>query len=108
MIQEEQVYENVDAMPVIANSNEEIRTYIENHVSTPQKVKNGEVSGISWLTFIVEKDGSVSNLRIEKDFINCKECDIEVLRVANSLPKLNPGKMNGNVVRVKIFQGFRF
>jgi hypothetical protein len=105
---EEQVYENVDVMPVIANGNEEIRTYIENHVSKPQKVKTGEVSGISWLTFIVEKDGSVSNLQIAKDFINCKECDIEVLRVANSLPKLNPGKLNGNVVRVKIFQGFRF
>jgi hypothetical protein len=106
--QEVPVYEWADQMPVIKEGNQDIRVYLESHIAVPKKVKEQGISGISWLTFIVEKDGSLSDVRIQKEFTECIECDQEVLKLANSLPPLNPAKMNGQVVRYRLYQGIRF
>ncbi len=102
------VYENVDQMPTIFEGNQEIRVYLQENVTFPAEDIYESISGISWLSFIVEKDGSVTDIKIEKEFSECLKCDAEALKVAKSLPLLNPGKQNGQIVRVRILQGIRF
>lgn len=94
--------------PTVSSDKIDVNSYLIENSITPEKVKELGISGTSWLTFIVEKDGSVSEIRIEKEFQECKECDEEALRVAKSLPILNPGQFKGEPVRVRVQQGINF
>ncbi len=105
---EEPVQNWAEEMPSVLPEKQHLKTYLQNHILPPAKIKEKGISGISWLTFIVEKDGSISDLRIEKKFENCTECDDEALRVAKSFPLLNPGLINKQAVRVRIHQGINF
>ena len=51
------------------------------------------------VSFIVEKDGSVSNAKVQKSV--SEELDAEALRVVNAMPKWTPGMQKGQAVRVK-------
>ncbi len=94
--------------PTISPDNQDLGIYLTNHAITPEKVKQMGLSGASWLTFIVEKDGSLSDIKIEKEYPGCQECDDEALREAKSLPILNPGTIDGIPVRVSVHQGINF
>jgi hypothetical protein len=102
------IYDRVDQMPTISMDNLDISVFFINSEKFPEEDIYESVSGISWISFIVEKDGSISDLCIEKESSECKKCDIEALRIARSLPLLNPGKIGGEPVRVRIVQGIRF
>jgi len=49
--------------------------------------------------FIIEKDGSVTNVKVIKKVNDA--IDAEAVRVVKAMPKWKPGKQNGREVRVK-------
>ena len=51
------------------------------------------------LTFIVEPDGSITNVKVVKSV--SEAIDAEAIRVVESMPKWIPGKQSGKAVRVK-------
>lgn len=51
------------------------------------------------LTFIVEKDGSLTNIKVVKSV--SPSIDQEAIRSVKSMPKWNPGKQDGMTLRVK-------
>lgn len=57
------------------------------------------VTGRVVVTFMVEKDGSISNAKVVKSL--SPACDAEALRVVNNMPKWNPGKQLGQCLRTK-------
>lgn len=57
-----------------------------------------EIKGKVYSMFIVEKDGSLSNVKILRGVDAAKAK--ELIRILKSLPKWNPGKQNGTIVRV--------
>ncbi|CAN5482249.1 hypothetical protein BH10BAC1_BH10BAC1_21620 [soil metagenome] len=94
--------------PSIFSYKQDIGLCLIDSCDIPKKIYELGISGTSWLTFIVEKNGSISDIRIEEGFKECKECDEEALRVAKSLPTLNPGKVDAQPVRVRVHQGISF
>lgn len=76
--------------------------YIYSHVKYPQYAIDNNIEGRCVLTFIVEKDGSVSNAKITKDIGGgCGEAALEVLNSMNSMTqKWIPGKDKGEAKRV--------
>ncbi|MBR3939337.1 MAG: energy transducer TonB, partial [Bacteroidales bacterium] len=57
------------------------------------------ITGRVFLTFVVEKDGSIANARILRDIGG--GCGQEALRVVKSMPKWTPGEQRGRPVRVQ-------
>ncbi|MBR3939047.1 MAG: energy transducer TonB, partial [Bacteroidales bacterium] len=57
------------------------------------------ITGRVFLTFVVEKDGSIANARILRDIGG--GCGQEALRVVKSMPKWIPGEQRGIPVRVQ-------
>ena len=51
--------------------------------------------------FIVEKDGSISNISVVKGLDD--KIDNEIIRVLGMMPNWTPGKEYGSVVRVKVY-----
>ncbi len=73
--------------------------YIENNLIYPEVAYKKNIQGVVKVSFVVEKDGSVSNPTIISGI--GYGCDEEAVRVIASLPKFIPGKQNGNPVRVQ-------
>jgi protein TonB len=52
--------------------------------------------------FIIEKDGTVSNVVLEERLRKCEPCNREAIRVVKNMPKWKPGSKNGKAVRTYI------
>jgi protein TonB len=62
--------------------------------------------GTVYTSFIVEKDGSISNVKILRGIGN--GCDEETLRIIKAMPKWKPGKQMNTIVRVQVKIPVRF
>ena len=72
--------------------------YLSENIKYPEEAKEKGISGRVFLSFVIEKDGTVSNVKVAKGI--GKECDDEALRVVKAMPKWKPGLMKGKPVRV--------
>ena len=93
---DEKVYEVVEQMPSFPGGQEALMTYINHNIKYPEEdCGQGRVT----VSFIVEKDGSITNATIRRSVDPA--FDREALRVISSMPKWIPGKNNGRNVRVR-------
>ena len=65
-----------------------------------------EIAGRVFVSFVVEKDGSVSNVEVKRGIGG--GCDEESDRVNKAMPKWKPGKMKGEPVRVSYMMPITF
>lgn len=75
--------------------------YVGSHIQYPSMAREAGISGKAHLKFVVETDGSISDVQVLKGVPGCSDCDKEAIRVIKSFPeKWKPGKQNGRPVRV--------
>ena len=72
--------------------------YVSKNVVYPSEAQEKGISGRVFVGFIVEKDGSVNEVKVLRGIGG--GCDEESVRVIKSMPKWKPGKMKGKPVRV--------
>jgi len=95
----DQVYSEVDEMPVFPNGDQAILNFIAQNTVYPEEAKIKGITGRVLVKFIVEKDGSVSEVDIAEGVDPI--LDAEAVRVVSSLPKFEkPGIKAGEKVRV--------
>ena len=80
--------------------------FMQQNMKYPKDAQKRKKQGRVLVTFVVEKDGSVSNAVVVKSV--WPSLDAEALRVVRAMPKWAPGKQNGKVVRVKFTMPFNF
>jgi TonB family protein len=73
--------------------------FLSENLKYPPLAKENGIEGRVILNFIVEKDGSLSDVRIVRDIGG--GCGKEAVRLVQAMPKYLPGKQNGQAVRVK-------
>lgn len=96
--EEAQVFFIVEDMPEFPGGEMALRTYIANAIKYPVIAQENGIQGKVYVTFVVGKDGSVSNASIARGVD--PSIDKEALRVINTLPKWKPGKQRGKPVNV--------
>ena len=77
---------------------EGLMMYISNNVKYPQIAKEYGIEGKVFVEFVVDKDGSVTDVKILRGVD--KNLDAEALRVIRSLPKYKPGMQRGEPCKV--------
>lgn len=100
LIKEEKIFIGVEDMPVFPGGDRELFRYLNNSLKYPKAASNAGISGTVIVSFIVEPDGSISNLTILKS--GTSMLDEEALRVVSSMPRWKPGLQNGKPVRVRM------
>ena len=65
----------------------------------PADAEKQKIEGRVIATFIVETDGSISNIEVARPVF--PSLDAEAVRVLSGMPKWTPGRQNGKEVRVK-------
>ena len=92
------VYIVVEQMPEFPEGDKGFHQFIADNVKYPAEAKEKGISGRVIVNFIVEPDGSVSDIRVLRGIGG--GCDEEAVRVVESMPKFKPGMQNGETVRV--------
>ena len=73
--------------------------YLNQNVKYPEDAEKQKIEGRVLAIFVVETDGSISNVEVVKPVF--PSLDAEAVRVLAAMPKWTPGKQSGKLVRVK-------
>lgn len=95
----EEVYQVVGQQPSFPGGREELFKYLTYNVKYPIDSTKNKIEGRVLVTFVVEHDGSISNVNVANSVY--PSLDKESIRVVSGMPKWIPGKANGKTVRVK-------
>ena len=98
-MEEEEVFVVVQDDPEFPGGLDSLKAFIERNLVYPQLAKDQKIEGKVYVTFIVEKDGSISNVKVLRDIGG--GCGAEATRVVMKMPKWKPGRQRGKAVRVQ-------
>jgi len=93
------VYDIVEQMPSFPGGDRKLMEYLASSIQYPLECKESCIQGRVIVTFVVERDGSISHAKVAKSLD--PRLDAEALRVVNAMPKWIPGRQNGVTVAVK-------
>ena len=77
---------------------EKFYKYLQNNIHYPAIAKENNVQGKVFVSFVVERDGTLTDVRVARGLGS--GCDEEAVRVLKASPKWKPGIQNGRPVRV--------
>ncbi len=97
--QKEDVFVVVEKMPAYPGGDEARIKFLKENMKYPQEARQKGISGRVFVTFVVEKDGSTTNVKILRGIGG--GCDEEAIRVVSLMPAWNPGLEKGKPVRVQ-------
>ncbi len=95
---EQEIFQIVEEMPSFPGGEQKLMEYVGKNVKYPQIARESGIKGRVFVSFVVEPDGSVSNVKVLRGIGG--GCDEEAMRVVKSMPKWKPGKQRGKAVRV--------
>jgi TonB family protein len=96
---EEMIYDMPEIMPKYPGGPDALDEFLKANLKYPPAAKEKGIQGKVYVQFVVEKDGSITNVEVRRG-VN-PLLDAEALRVAKLLPNFEPGTMRGKKVRVR-------
>jgi len=97
--EESKIYDVVEHMPEFPGGPSALMQYLSTHIKYPAIAEENGVQGRVVCSFVVERDGSITNVTVVKSVD--PSLDKEAVRVIKSMPLWNPGRQNGNPLRVR-------
>ena len=97
--EENKVFDVVEQMPSYPGGMGALMQYLSSNIKYPAIAEENGIQGRVICTFVVERDGSITDVRIAKSVD--PSLDKEAMRVVSKMPRWIPGKQNGSAVRVK-------
>ena len=92
-------FDVVEQMPSFPGGMKALMNYLQENIKYPKDAQDAKKEGRVIANFIVEKDGSISNVKIVRSIF--PSLDAEAERIITGMPKWIPGMQNGENVRVK-------
>src|SRR4029077_10888004 len=96
------VYNHAEVMPEFPGGQDALANYVENNLNYPQQAIDDNTMGTVRISFVVDKDGKVTDPRIINDKKIGNGLDEEALKVVNQMPTWKPGKVKGKNVKTRL------
>ena len=96
---DQKVYDVVEQLPEYPGGMMAMMEYLQTNMTYPKDAEKQKVEGRVLVMFVVETDGSVSDVKVARNVF--PSLDEEAVRVVEAMPKWIPGKEKGKAVRVK-------
>lgn len=96
--EENKLFDIVEQQPMFPGGQTALMKYLSEHTKYPVVAQDNGVQGRVTVQFVVEKDGSISDVHVLRGVD--PSLDKEAVRVVKSMPRWIPGKQNGINVRV--------
>jgi TonB family protein len=94
-----QIFSSVDVQPSFGSNDPEFGRYLSRAIKYPAYAREHNITGRVILTFIVEKDGTLTDIKVLKS--PHESLSAEAVRMLKASPRWRPGMMNGKPVRVQ-------
>ena len=101
-----EIFTVVEEQPGYPGGEEARITFLQQNIKYPEEAKELGIQGRVFVTFVVEVDGSISDVRVLRGIGG--GCDEEAIRVVRAMPKWVPGKQRGVPVRVQFNLPIKF
>lgn len=88
----------VEQMPEFPGGEHAMQAFMQEHFEYPEEAEDAGIEGTVYLNFVIEKDGSISNVKVVRGIGG--GCEEEAIRVVGLMPNWIPGKQRGKLVRV--------
>ena len=99
-VEEDQPFLRAETMPSFQGGDlNTFRNWVQQNVKFPQIALENGIQGRVTLTFVIEKDGRLTNIQVLQT--PDRSLSEEAIRVLNKSPKWSPGKQRNQTVRVK-------
>lgn len=105
-IEEHEIFQVVENAPSFPGGEAARMTFLQNNIRYPQMARESGIQGTVYVTFVIERDGSVTDVKILRGIGG--GCDEEAIRVVRNMPKWEPGKQRGKPVRVQFNMPIKF
>jgi TonB family protein len=96
---DDQIYNIVQKHPEFPGGQKALYEYLKTNLVYPKAVQDSRIQGRVILSFVVEKDGSITNVKVIRGVL--PTLDAEAIRVVSMMPKWKPGTQMGDTVRTK-------
>ena len=93
------VYTVVEKQPSFPGGQDGYVKFLVENIKYPAEAMKKSVMGTVYISFVVEKDGSVTDVKVLRGIGS--GCDEEAVRVVKMMPKWNPGEEKGKPVAVQ-------
>jgi periplasmic protein TonB len=103
---DDDIYTVVEVQPAFSGGDEARILYLQNNIHYPLEARKAGIQGTVYVTFVVEKDGTITDIKILRGIGG--GCDEEVVRLISHMPKWSPGMQKGKPVRVQFNMPIRF
>lgn len=103
---EAEIFTIVEEQPGFPGGEGALMEYLGKNISYPQLARESNIQGTVYVTFVVEPNGSISNVKTLKGIGG--GCDEEAIRVVKNMPSWKAGKQRGKPVRVQFNLPIRF
>lgn len=97
--EETAIFTIVENDPEFPGGMDALREFIQKNLQYPQLARENGIEGKVYVTFVVEPDGSITNIKVLRDIGG--GCGAEAVRIVKLMPKWNPGTQRGKPVRVQ-------
>ena len=104
--QKEEPFDVVEDMPAFPGGMEAMIQFISSNIQYPADAQKQKVDGRVLVNFVVEKDGSITEVKVIKPTF--PSLDAEAIRVVKAMPKWKPGYQRGQAVRVQFTMPINF
>lgn len=105
-ISESEIFKIVQQQPTFIGGESALFEYLRKSITYPNEAREIGIQGIVYISFVIEKDGSASNITVARGIGG--GCDEEAARVIKAMPKWNPGLQRDKPVRVQFNVPIRF
>ncbi|HEX5001931.1 MAG TPA: TonB family protein [Bacteroidia bacterium] len=95
-----------DVFPSFKGGPEALSKYLKNNIRYPEIAKRNNTTGIVYVAFTVNANGSVTDIEISKGIGS--GCDEEAMRVVKLMPDWKPGRQAGMAVPVRFNLPIKF
>jgi TonB family protein len=102
----DEVYENVDEMAEYDGGMPGLISYLSSNIRYPATAREQGIEGTTFVSFIIEKNGSISDVKVQKGFDEA--CDVESERVVKAMTNWKPAKHQGEIVRSRLTLPIKF
>ena len=98
--EEKRVFTKLERQPEFPGGKEALLKFLKDNVQYPKDAQRNSEEGRSVVSFIVNKDGSISDVKVVKSS-GSPSLDEEAVRVLSSMPDWKPGLQEGRPVKTK-------
>ncbi len=101
VVEEQEVFHDyISLAPEFLGGETAMMLYIANNFQYPQSAIDNIEQGKVYVEFVIEKDGSITNVKVLRGV--SEAIDNEALRLIKEMPKWKPGEVDGNKVPIRL------